>query len=215
MHLFAIPRSLNVERVTLALGHKGLPVEISLVDPKDRTRVRELSGQELVPVLVDDDNTIVFDSPVVLEHLERRYPDPPLWPSDPARRAEMDVFIDWFNRVWKRPPNLIADEMAKPEPDEARIQRLGAELAGSLDRFERLLHGRRHLFGDEFSAADCIAFPFLQYALGIDANDHHLFHEVLARWLSTDRHPRLAEWIGRVDERPRAGDVAVHELESL
>ena len=45
MHLFAIPRSLNVERVTLALGHKGLPVEISLVDPLDRTRVRELSAQ--------------------------------------------------------------------------------------------------------------------------------------------------------------------------
>lgn len=214
MHLFAIPRSLNVERVTLALGHKGLPVEISLVDPEDRTRVRELSGQELVPVFVDDDNAIVFDSPVVLEHLDRRYPDPPLWPADPARRAEMDVFIDWFNRVWKRPPNLIADEMNKSDREEARIQRLGAELAGSLDRFERLLHGRRYLSSDEFSAADCIAFPFLQYALGIDDNDHHLFHHVLARWLATDRHPRLADWIRRVDERPRAGDIAVHELES-
>jgi len=108
MHLFAIPRSLNVERVTLALGYKKLPVEISLVDPKDRTQVRELSGQELVPVLVDDDKTIVFDSPVVLEHLERCYPDPPLWPADPARRAEMDVFVDWFNRLWKPAPNLIA-----------------------------------------------------------------------------------------------------------
>lgn len=214
MHLFVIPRSLNVERITLALGYKGLPVEISLIDPRDRTRVREVSGQELVPVLVDDDGRVVFDSPVILEHLENRYPDPPLWPEDPARRAELDVFIDWFNRVWKRPPNQIADEMSKPQPDAARIEELGRSLAASLDRFERLLHGREHLFGDDFSAADCIAFPFLQYALGIDANDHHLFHRVLARWLSTDRHPRLAEWIRRVDERPRAGDVAVHELTS-
>ena len=87
-------------------------------------------------------------------------------------------------------------------------------MTASLDRFERLLHGRKHMFGDEFSAADCIAFPFLQYALGIDANDRHLFHRVLARWLSTDRHPRLADWIRRVDERPRAGDVPVHELAS-
>jgi glutathione S-transferase len=215
MHLFAIPRSLNVERVTLGLGYKELQVEISLVDPRDRARVREASGQELVPVLVDDDGTVVFDSPVILEHLERRYPDPPLWPEDPARRAEIDVFIDWFNRVWKRPPNQIADEMTKPQPDEARIQRLGESMTGSLDRFERLLHGRKHLYGEEFSAADCIAFPFLQYGLGIDDNDRHLFHQVLARWLGTDRHPRLADWIRRVDARPRAGDVAIHELESV
>jgi glutathione S-transferase len=214
MHLFAIPRSLNVERVTLALGYKDLPVEITLVDPQDRTPVREASGQELVPVLVDDDGAVVFDSPVILEHLESRHPEPPLWPDDPARRAEMDVFIDWFNRVWKRPPNLISDEMSKIEPDEARIDRLGETMTASLDRFERLLHGREHLFGDEFSAADCIAFPFLQYALGIDSNDRHLFHRVLARWLATDRHPRLADWIRRVDRRPRAGDMAVHELDS-
>jgi glutathione S-transferase len=214
MHLFVIPRSLNVERITLALAYKGLPVEISLVDPRDRTRVREVSGQELVPVLVDDDGTVVFDSPVILEHLESRHPEPPLWPDDPARRAELDVFVDWFNRVWKRPPNLIADEMSKPAPDETRIRTLGESMTASLDRFERLLHGRKHLFGDEFSAADCIAFPFLQYALGIDVEDRHLFHQVLARWLATDRHPRLADWIRRVDERPRAGDVPVHELAS-
>lgn len=215
MHLFAIPRSLNVERVTLALGHKGLPVEISLIDPRDRSPVREASGQELVPVLVDDDGTVVFDSPVILEHLESRYPAPPLWPADPARRAEIDVFIDWFNRVWKRPPNRIADELSKDEPDRAEIDRLGAGMRASLDRFERLLHGRDHLFGDEFSAADCIAFPFLQYALGIDANDRHLFHRVLAEWLATDHHPRLAAWIRAVDARPRAGNVAVHELDAV
>jgi glutathione S-transferase len=214
MHLFAIPRSLNVERVTLALGFKGLPVEVSLIDPRDRTLVREASGQELVPVLVDDEGTVVFDSPVILEHLERCHPEPPLWPADPARRAEIDVFIDWFNRVWKRPPNQITDEMTKAQPDDARIERLGEALSGSLDRFERLLHGRKHLYGDEFSAADCIAFPFLQYALGIDDNDRHLFHQVLARWLGTDRHPRLADWIQRVDERPRAGTLAIHELDS-
>ena len=211
MHLFAIPRSSNVERVTLALGYKGLPVEISIVDPRDRARIRDVSGQELVPVLVDDDGTVVFDSPVILEHIERRHPEPPLWPEDPARRAELDVFVDWFNRVWKRPPNLIADEMGKAQPDQAKIAEWGASLPGSLDRFERLLHGREHLFGD-FSAADCIAFPFLQYAAGIDANDEHVFHRVLAQWLATDRHPRLADWIRRVDARPRAGDVAVHEL---
>lgn len=214
MQLFAIPRSLNVERVTLALGYKGLPVEITLVDPGDRKPVEDVSGQELVPVLVDDDGTVVFDSPVILEHLEARWPDPPLWPSDPARRAEMDIFIEWFNRVWKRPPNQIADALGSPDPDPAAIERLGAGLRGSLDRFERLLHGRDHLFGAEVSAADFIAFPFLQYAAGIDEGDAHLFHGVLERWLQTDRHPRLLDWIARMDGLPRAGSIAVHRLDS-
>lgn len=212
MHLFAIPRSLNVERVTLALAHKGLDATVKLVDPADRRPVQEASGQELVPVLIDDDGTVVFDSPVILEHLEQRHPDPPLWPEDPARRAELDVFIDWFNRVWKRPPNLIVAEMEDEEPDDARIERLGTAMRDSLDRFEWLLHGRDCLFGDAITAADYIAFPFLQYAGGIDENDRHVFHQVLDRWLRTRSHPRLWAWIERIDARPRAGDVAVHEL---
>lgn len=211
MHLFAIPRSLNVERVTLALAHKGLDVEIELVDPGDRSVVREASGQELVPVLVDD-GTVVFDSPVILEHLEQRFPDPPLWPDEPARRAELDVFIDWFNSVWKAPPNLIVAEMEEDEPDQERIEGLGTALRDSLDRFERMLHGRDYLFGDRITAADYLAFPFLQYATGIDENDRHLFHVVLERWLRSEAHPRLEAWIARIDARPRAGNVAVHEL---
>lgn len=215
MHLFAIPRSTNVERVTLALGYKGLDVEIVLVDRDDRSAVREASGQELVPVLVDDDGTVVFDSPVVLEHLEGRHPEPPLWPADPARRAETDVFVEWFDRVWKRPPNRIEAEFAKDEPDEARVEAWGAWMTASLDRFERLLHGRDHLLGAGFSVADCVAFPFLQYAAGIDADDGEPFHRILARWLATEDHPRLVEWIRRVDARPRAGQIAVHELPSI
>ena len=205
MHLFVIPRSLNFERITLALAYKGLPVELTLVDPRDRTRVREVSGQELVPVLVDDDGTVVFDSPVILEHLENRCPEPPLWPDDPARRAELDVCIDWFNRVWKRPPNRIADEMSKPAPDEGRIRSLGESMTASLDRFERLLHGRKHLFGDEFSAADCIAFPFLKYAALRDPEDDELFHRVLEEYQPLrEAHPNMKNWIARVDAHPRA-----------
>ena len=204
MHLFAIPRSLNVERVTLALGYKGLPVEISIVDPRDRARIRDVSGQELVPVLVDDDGTVVFDSPVILEHIERRYPEPALWPEDPARRAELDVFVDWFNRVWKGPPNAIEAERRKSEPDWARTDQLGHELGDSREVFEALLAGRDYLFG-ELSAADYAAFPFLKYGAMYDDADTEAFHLILCEhlWLGGE-YPRLQAWIHRVDAHPRA-----------
>lgn len=203
MRVYRIPFSTNVERVALALGHKGLEVEWADLDPADRSEVERLSGQSLVPVLVENSD-VVADSTVILRYLEKQTPAPPLWPDDPARRAELDVFLDWFNRVWKRPPNEIEAERAKAEPDEVRIAELGGELAGSLDVFEQLFAGRDYLFG-EFSAADCAAFPFLKYALIHDERDTEEFHLILREFLVLGvRYPRVEAWIRRVDEHPRA-----------
>jgi glutathione S-transferase len=151
-----------------------------------------------------DRDVVVCDSMRIVAHLEERRPTPPLYPADPARRAEMLVFLDWFDRVWKGPPNAIAEELGRSHPDRARIAGLAAEMAQALDLFEAMLTGRDHLMG-EFSAADCAAFPFLKYAAGRDPRDDELFHRVLeAHQGLGDDHPRLAEWIERVDARPRA-----------
>ena len=203
LRIYRIPFSTNVERVSLALSHKGLDVEWVDVDPADRGPVERLSGQRLVPVL-DHDGQVIADSTVILRYLETLEPEPPLFPRDEARRAELEVFLDWFNRVWKQPPNQIEAERAKAEPDAERIDELGRELTGSLELFEGLLAGRDYLFG-EFSAADCAAFPFLKYGLVYDESDTEEFHLVLREYLALDaRYPRLAGWIGRVDARPRA-----------
>ena len=174
------------------------------VDPNDRSPVEAISGQRLVPVLVEGDE-IVFDSPAILEWLERRNPDPPLYPREPARRAEVQVFVDWFNRLWKRPPNLIAAELERPEPDRGRIDELGSRMRGALDTFESLLDGRDYLYG-EFGVADVIAFPFLKYAVfGLPAGDDDLFHRVLVEHMPLgDGYTRLRAWSERVDAHPRS-----------
>ncbi len=203
MRIWRIPFSTNVERVALGLGHKGLTAEWVDVDPADRSEVERLSGQTLVPVL-ELDGRVLVDSTAILEELERRHPEPPLYPAEPARRAEVEIFVDWFNRVWKRPPNELEAELDKADPDPATVERLGAEIAGALARFEALLDGRDYLFGD-FGVADCIAFPFLKYAVLYDPADEELFHRVLVEHQPLDgRYPRLDAWIRRVDERPRA-----------
>jgi glutathione S-transferase len=203
IRLWRAPWSTNVERVALALAHKGLEVESIVIDYADRSPVMEVSGQGLVPV-IEDGGVIVADSTAILRHLEERYPDPPLFPRDRARRAELDVFLEWFNDVWKGPPSAIEDELEKAAPDEELIASLGARMRGWLDVFEQLLDGRDHLFG-EFSAADCAAFPFLKYAHFRDPEDEEPFHLILEDHQRLDgSHPRLAAWIERVNERPRA-----------
>jgi maleylacetoacetate isomerase len=150
------------------------------------------------------DGRVIADSTAIIEELERLQPDPPLYPAEPARRAEVAIFVDWFNRVWKRPPNELEAELTKPHPDRETAGRLGAEIAGALDRFESLLDGRDYLFGD-FGVADCIAFPFLKYAVVHDPDDDELFHRILVEHQRLDgRYPRLEAWIQRVIERPRA-----------
>ena len=201
LRLYRFRYSTNVERVALALAHKGLEVESVAVDPDDRSSVRAASGQDLVPVLIDGDE-VIADSTRILHHLERRFPDPPLFPADPAAAAEVEVFLDWFNRAWKREPNLIA-EAIEDGGDGEDVERWSARMQRRLDVIEGLLTGRDHLFG-EFGAADCAAWPFLRYAVAIEPDDDELFHRVLNERLTLDsRHGRLRDWIARVAERPQ------------
>ncbi len=202
LRLYRFRYSTNVERVALALAHKGLEVESVAVDPDDRSSVRAASGQDLVPVLIDGDE-VIADSTRILHHLERRFPDPPLFPAAPAAAAEVDVFLDWFNRAWKREPNLIAEAIEDGGGDGEDVERWSARMQRRLDVFEGLLTGRDHLFGD-FGAADCAAWPFLRYAVAIEPDDDELFHRVLNERLTLDsRHGRLRDWIARVAERPQ------------
>jgi glutathione S-transferase len=203
LRIYRIPFSTNVERIALACGHKGIEVEWVDVDPGDRSEVVRVSGQELVPVVVAGD-TILNDSPVILEWLEEQVPEPPLYPRELARRAEVEVFLQWFNQLWKRPPNLIADEETKPKPDAERIAELGERMRDAIPLFERLLQGRDYLFGD-FGVADVTAFPFLKYPVfGLPDADDERFHAILVECQPLRADSPLRSWAERIDARSRA-----------
>jgi glutathione S-transferase len=200
VRVLRIPFSTNVERVALAAGHKGVEVSWVDVDPDDRSPVVALSGQPLVPVLDAGDGEVVVDSMAIVAWLEERRPEPPLWPAEPARRAEVDTFVDWFNLVWKGPPNRLAEGRSDDAGADA------AALRGWLPRFDALLDGRDFLMGDALGAADVCAFPFVRYGVQPPApDDADRFHHVLAEHQPiAGRLSRLEAWVHRVDALPRA-----------
>ncbi len=200
-----IPFSTNVERVALAAGIKGIEVEWVDHDPADRSQVVALSGQELVPV-AEIEGEVVADSMRIIERLERLQPQPALYPEHPASRAMVAIFTDWFNEVWKGPPNTIDDERASDAPDGDRIERLLAQTRGWSGRFEGMLAAHPFLMSSEAGVADVCAFPFLKYALvETPPDDVEPFHRILEECLKpADAYPRLLDWVRRVDALPRA-----------
>jgi glutathione S-transferase len=202
LRLYRAPFSTNCDRVALALAHKGVEAESVWIEYSDRSLVERVSGQPLVPV-VEFDDEVVFDSTRILRRLEELHPAPPLFPADPARRAELDVFLEWFNEVWKRPPNEIEAELGRPETDPLKIERLSARMDAWLDVFDAMLAGRDWLFGDAVSAADFAAYPFLKYARRRADGDDDLFHRILDERQTLDGRPRLADWIERISRLPQ------------
>jgi glutathione S-transferase len=196
LRVHRIPFSTNVERVALAAGLKGLSVEWVDHDPADRGAIRALSGQDLFPVAELPGGRLLSDSPVILRALDDLAPEPPLWPADPTARASADVFAEWFNHVWKGPPNRIADGAEQPGDR--------AWLAASRDVFEGLLAERPFLLGERAGIADVLAYPFLRYGRGLSPGDDDPFHAVLAEYLNPSGHPRLDAWLDRCAALPQA-----------
>jgi glutathione S-transferase len=191
----------NAERVELALAYKGLEAERIQVPYEERTEVEAVSGQSRVPVL-DHDGRVIADSEAILRYLEQEFPDPPLWPSEPRAHAEAEVFVEWFNQIWKRPFNEIYWQLtAEDGPDEEAVQAWGQRMIAYLDVFESLLTDRDHLLGDSFGIADVLAYPFLKFPAIWVEGDPYLHHEILRDWQPLAGKPRLEAWIHRVNDR--------------
>ena len=205
IRVHGIPYSTNVERVALAAGVKGIGVEWVNHDPADRAALVELSGQELVPV-AEIDGEIVLDSMRIVERLEALEPEPAFYPTEFAARAELHVFIEWFNFVWKGPPNQLDDVLTAPAPDSDQVEELAKTAREWTPLFEAMLSRSSYLGGDALGAADVCAFPFLKYAVvETPPDDDEPFHRVLERLLKpADAYPLLCDWVRRVDALPRA-----------
>ncbi len=199
IRVHSIPFSTNVERIALACGVKEVAVEWVQHDAADRSAVHALSGQTLVPVAEFGDE-VVSDSVRILERLESRQPQPPLYPADPLERAEVETFVEWFNEVWKRPVNALATDQPPADADALRTR-----VAAWTGRFETYLARAPFLLGEALTVADVCAYPFLRYVLHEpDPADTDSFHRTLHQLLSPGSHPRLDAWVRRIAALPQA-----------
>lgn len=92
LKLWDLAPSPNNTKVRMALRFKGIPFEATPVDPMDRSAVREVSGQDLTPV-IEDKGIVLPDSEAILEYLDANYRDTPrLFPADREGRKACDAW---------------------------------------------------------------------------------------------------------------------------
>ena len=170
IRVWRIPFSTNVERVALALGHKGLEAEWVDVDRNDRTAVIEASGQPLVPVL-EDDGKLVADSTAILEYLEERFPEPALLPTCAFLRARVRKCVEIVNSGVQPMQNLRTMNAIKALGGDAMAFAKDANERGlAALEVEAAETGGPHLVGEQLTLADVYLVPQVYSARRFDVD---------------------------------------------
>ena len=166
-------------RVRIVLAEKSVPHDTVVVDLADRPAwLYEKNPLGKVPVL-EEDGLCIPESAVIMELLEERFPEPPLYPADPGQRALARL------AVWRFDDEFSRDYYAARRGDDGSRERFTSALA-SLDR---RLTDSPFLAGHEFSLADIAWFPWLPRA------EAYLD-------FSLEVYPAIMTWRDRLAERP-------------
>jgi RNA polymerase-associated protein len=100
MTLYSGPESTNSHRVRLVLAEKGINAEI--IDAAEGNAPQDLADLNPygeAPTLIDRD-LVLYDTKVICEYLDERFPHPPLMPVDPVSRAKARLVISRIERDW-------------------------------------------------------------------------------------------------------------------
>jgi RNA polymerase-associated protein len=138
------------------LAEKGIAIELVNVDlrklPED---LLDLNPYHSVPTLVDRD-LVLYDSRVIIEYLDERFPHPPLMPIDPVTRAQFRVALYRVERDWYSLALDIEQGALSKTADHSR-KVLGEAISSSSEVFKR----KPFFLHDEFSLVDASIAPIL------------------------------------------------------
>ncbi|TMA13434.1 MAG: glutathione S-transferase family protein [Deltaproteobacteria bacterium] len=132
-----------------------------------------------MPVLVDGE-VVVYESAIINEYLEERYPEPSLMPKSLGLRARARIWIDFCNTRLQAAGGDVAHGR--------EVETAKEKLREHLKTLDKQMAGRNHLIGD-YSLADITYVPFFtrqqRYGVTIDQS-----------------FPNLKQWLDRLLSRP-------------
>ena len=184
-------------KVRVVLNEKAAEYQLQVEKVWERRpQFLALNPAGQVPVLVEEDGTVLAESSAICEYLEEILPDPVLVAGKPRQRAETRRLVAWFDLKFEREVtrNLVGEKMMKRflglgEPNSAAIRAGHANLPVHLDYITYLAERRTWLAGDQFSLADIAAaahLSCLDYIGDVPWGDY----------------PAAKDWYVRIKSRP-------------
>lgn len=191
-------------KVRLALAEKKLEFELQVEKIWERrTAFLAMNPAGDVPVLVENDGTILSNSQVICEYLEEVYPEVNLIGKDPLQRAETRRLVGWFDVKFNREvtDNLVGEKLMKRflklgEPHGPSIRAGHANIHYHLDYIGFLCEKRKWLAGENFTLADIAAAAHLSaidYIGDVPWEEHHYARDWYARVKSRPAFKPLLE----------------------
>lgn len=151
--LYTTEDGIQCHRVRLILAAKGVTYEREMVDPAQPPEdLAELNPYGDVPTLVERD-MVLYDTAVVCEYLDERYPHPPLMPVDPVHRAQYRMALFRFEADLYTPSDAMDGASSTVRKARSGMQDALARLATDLLP--------RDTLGDDYSLLDCTLAPIL------------------------------------------------------
>ena len=154
MTLYSVPTSAHSHRTRLVLAEKDIVVEIVDVDPENKPEdLLSINPYDVTPTLVDRE-LMLYDSRIIMEYLDERFPHPPLLPVDPVSRARCRlalhrIEIDWY---------ALVDQIEAGSPNAMQLRK---ELTESIASIAPIVERTPFFLHDEFTIVDCSIVPIL------------------------------------------------------
>lgn len=207
LKLYEHPLSPYAQKVKIALYEKGLPFETlvpNFLQPGGDTEFQATNVRLEVPSLVDGDMR-VFDSTIILEYLDDKWPSPAMRPETAEERARVrmieeicDTYVEAISwavaeiRVFERAAGELADTL---------LARAAQQIEGCQAWLERQLGERAFFNGDRFGWGDLSVWP---YVAGHAANG-----------FPPKAGSRLAAWLETASARESTGKCAAAAAEAM
>ncbi len=155
MMLFSGASDMYSHRVRIVLAEKGIEFDLVNVKPGDKMEdLIDLNPYNEVPTLVDRDLAL-YDSDIIMEYLDERFPHPPLMPVDPVSRATNRLLLHRIQRDLCAHADMV---LFGTEKQAAKARKdLRDNLIASVPAFA----AKPFFLGDDFSLVDCALIPLL------------------------------------------------------
>jgi RNA polymerase-associated protein len=157
MTLFSSPDEVASHRTRIVLAEKDVEIEIVSVTPgRFPEDLLDLNPDHTLPTLVDRD-LVLYDSRIIIEYLDERFPHPPLMPVDPVSRAQFRLALHRIERDWY----TLATKLDKNPPASPEAEKARGELRDLVVQFADFVRAKPYFMSDELSLVDVTVAPIL------------------------------------------------------